>query len=411
MRRSPTLLCFAALGGALAGPVGAEVLSSTSPTIRNNLCIGSFCDVDESFSNDFNQLKIEHTNTRIVFDDSSTSASFADNDWAIQANEVSGGGEDQLMIVDVTAGDVEIVKIKAGAPESSLVVNGSGRLGLGTELPQADLHMSSGASGKIRMVSETYNKDWELSLGGTGLGLRELSNAGAFPFMIENGAPDSAFWVAPTGDVGLGTDGPDAPLHIRSSNADTDENQGIRVENTSLTPGVRGMFTMRNNGGSYFTLDNTDAGTTWYFVHENAAPNRFIITDAVADGPEMSLTADGDLTIPGQLFTAGSCAAGCDRVFDADYSLPSIAEQAAMMRENKHLPNVGPTPEDGPFNITAMTGGMLNELEKAHLYIAELHEQNAAMAAQMATIKAEHSQHLADLTARLEALEAGGPAH
>ena len=122
----------------------------------------------------------------------------------------------------------------------------------------------------------------------------------------------------------------------------------------------------------------------------------FIIADAVADGPEMSLTAEGDLTIPGQLFTAGSCAAGCDRVFDADYPLPSIPEQAAMMRAKKHLPAVGPTPEDGPFNITAMTGGMLNELEKAHLYIAALPAENAAQHDRIARLEAL----VADLAAR-----------
>jgi hypothetical protein len=108
------------------------------------------------------------------------------------------------------------------------------------------------------------------------------------------------------------------------------------------------------------------------------------------------------VTIPGQLFTAGSCAAGCDRVFDADYPLPTIAEQAALMRAKKHLPAVGPTPEEGPFNITAMTGGMLNELEKAHLYIAELHADLATQRSENAALKAVQN----DLTLRLEKLEA-----
>ena len=62
-------------------------------------------------------------------------------------------------------------------------------------------------------------------------------------------------------------------------------------------------------------------------------------------------------------------------MFDADYDLPSIAEQREMMFANRHLPNVGPTPETGPMNLSAKVGGMLNELEKAHIYIGQLEEQ------------------------------------
>ncbi|OWU80776.1 hypothetical protein ATO6_24490, partial [Oceanicola sp. 22II-s10i] len=117
---------------------------------------------------------------------------------------------------------------------------------------------------------------------------------------------------------------------------------------------------------------------------------------------EMRLTPAGNMHIKGQLFTGGSCAAGCDRVFDADYPLPTIAEQAAMMREKRHLPNVGPTPEEGPFNITAMTRGMLNELEKAHLYIAQL---DARERSQQARIDAQ-SEALALLQAQVDSLMA-----
>ncbi|MCF3596473.1 hypothetical protein LZG00_21015, partial [Rhodobacteraceae bacterium LMO-12] len=41
----------------------------------------------------------------------------------------------------------------------------------------------------------------------------------------------------------------------------------------------------------------------------------------------------------------------------------------------RHLPNVGPTAESGPMNLSDKIGGMLNELEKAHIYIGELHDR------------------------------------
>ncbi|MCF3596450.1 hypothetical protein LZG00_20900, partial [Rhodobacteraceae bacterium LMO-12] len=49
------------------------------------------------------------------------------------------------------------------------------------------------------------------------------------------------------------------------------------------------------------------------------------------------------------------------------------------MFANRHLPNVGPTAESGPMNLSDKIGGMLNELEKAHIYIAQLEEQTRAI--------------------------------
>ncbi|WP_425097934.1 hypothetical protein [Tropicibacter sp. S64] len=250
--------------------------------------------------------------------------------------------------------------------------------------------------------STSPNNDWIIRVndpqaradGGIDKFAIEDTTAGTTPFTLQAGIPDNAFWMAPSGNLGLGTSIPTANLHVAGASP------RILVEASGGSSAVREMFNMTNNGGSYFTLANSSSGTTWYFTHEQAAPNRFIITDGVADGPEMTLTADGDLTIQGQLFTAGSCASGCDRVFDADYPLPSIAEQAAQMKALKHLPNVGPTPEDGPFNLTKMTGGMLNELEKAHLYIAELHDTVAAERAR----NAEQEARIARLEALVESL-------
>ncbi len=70
-------------------------------------------------------------------------------------------------------------------------------------------------------------------------------------------------------------------------------------------------------------------------------------------------------------------------MFDADYDLPSITEQREMMFANRHLPNVGPTAESGPMNLSDKIGGMLNELEKAHIYIGELHDQIEELEAQI----------------------------
>jgi hypothetical protein len=93
------------------------------------------------------------------------------------------------------------------------------------------------------------------------------------------------------------------------------------------------------------------------------------------DGFEFQITPNGDLTIGGSIFTAGSCAGGCDRVFAPDYELPTIEEHAEAMSRNGQLPTVGPTEEGQPINLSDKTERMLNGLEKAHIYIYQLNNK------------------------------------
>ena len=65
MSRNTCLLLSCLIG--LAAPAGAEVLSSTNPSIRNNLCVGLDCDASESFNGNFNQLEIEYPSWSSVF--------------------------------------------------------------------------------------------------------------------------------------------------------------------------------------------------------------------------------------------------------------------------------------------------------------------------------------------------------
>ena len=125
--------------------------------------------------------------------------------------------------------------------------------------------------------------------------------------------------------------------------------------------------------------------------------DRFIL--AIDDGglPEFILDAGGNITIQGEITTTGSCSIGCDAVFDADYDLPSIEDHAEQMFAKKHLPVVGPT-QSGPINLTNKMTGMLNELEKAHIYIAQINDEKKQLQARL-TVNEER-------LARLEALVA-----
>ena len=66
---------------------------------------------------------------------------------------------------------------------------------------------------------------------------------------------------------------------------------------------------------------------------------------------------------------------GCDAVFSPDFEVESIKDHAKSMWENSYLPAVGPTVRDAPINLTRKTTGILHELEKAHIYIEQLHDR------------------------------------
>ncbi|MFZ5964908.1 hypothetical protein ACOXXX_18340 [Thalassococcus sp. BH17M4-6] len=373
--------------------IGTNFFNGNYSSFNGSMCVGNSCTAVEANGLGNPSIKLKWSEPQILMDDTSNVA-FNDRDWRI--GPARNGAARVFIIMDEgndwnDSNEVIPFSIVGGAPENAFWLAADGDLGLGTSIPLSDLHIVGAADASMRLETVTDPQSWEL-YSAADLGIIDRTNL-TEPFRIEPGAPTDTMHLGNNGNVGIGTDTPSAPLHVQR----TDNTARLLIEDTGSS-GAQELFKLSNNGGSYFTFENAAAGTTWFFTHENAAPNRFIIADGVADGPEMTLTADGDLTIPGQLFTGGSCAAGCDRVFDEDYPLPTIAEQAKMMRANKHLPAVGPTPEDGPFNITAMTGGMLNELEKAHLYIAELEERDRVRAAENAAQDAR--------IARLEALVA-----
>ena len=379
----------------LAPPAQAEQFLADDLVVDGSACIGGGCASGEVFGE--TDLRLKQAAISIVLEDTSTAAGLPTTDWEIKANDIGSNGAEFFVIRNLDANTAPF-RIWGDAPTNALAIDSIPRnddivdtgIGIGTRLPQTNLHVVSSVLPIIRLERDGSGgftpSQWNIEASSFEFNVRREDLGGRRPLRILGAAPENSLYIGSIGDVGLGTNAPAAPLHVTRA----DGSASVLVEDTGGA-GAQEMFAMRNNGGSYFTMDNTASGTTWFFTHENASPNRFIIADAVTDGPELTLTADGDLTIPGELFTAGSCAAGCDRVFDADYPLPTIAEQAALMKAQKHLPNVGPTPEDGPFNITAMTGGMLNELEKAHLYIAQLEDRDRMRAAQIAALEARLS--------------------
>jgi len=57
------------------------------------------------------------------------------------------------------------------------------------------------------------------------------------------------------------------------------------------------------------------------------------------------------------------------------------------MWEHNHLPGVGPTTEGNPVDLTEKVSVLINELEKAHIYIERLHERLRAKETTLSTFQ------------------------
>lgn len=170
------------------------------------------------------------------------------------------------------------------------------------------------------------------------------------------------------GKVGIGDPDPQRPLVVRS---------------TDDAPGNDQMIRLINNGAPFMFYEDTASGETWA-LQPTTPGTTFTITNLNVPGGQLLLTKTGNLTIQGTITTSGSCSGGCDGLFGPEYEIESIDDHADYMWQNSHLPGVGPTAEGGTMNLSQKTAGILNELEKAHVYIEQLHDRLANLEAKLA---------------------------
>ena len=332
------------------------------------LCVGRDCVDGEPDIPSRNGIKIKDNRPSIMFDDTSTATGVPSRDWQLDANEVNG--LENFYLTDRTAG-TRPFSIEGAAPSHSLYVQDDGRIGMRTFVPQEDLHIVASDGAATIRLEDIFGiqSSWQIGASSGGFIVEDFTNA-TIPFIIEPDAPTYALTIAPNGYVGLGAETPTAPLEVYSDNAFN-------------------FFRITAAGAANASVDITYTGGPL-----GSGQLRYNIVDG--DNQEMSLDANGNMVLDGTLTTAGpTCAGGCDRVLDAGYALPSITEHAEAMLTAGHLPAIGATISHAPVNLSERQGHIINELEHAHLYIAQLHSELR---------RAEEER--ADMAARLKALEA-----
>jgi hypothetical protein len=183
-------------------PVPLDAVTADDLIVQGSACIGLDCVENESFG--FDTLRLKENNTRIKFDDTSTTAGYPANDWQLTANDSAGGGANKFSIEDITGSKVPFT-ILAGAPTDSVFVDSTGRLGLRTATPVLDIHANTGNTPAIRLEQNNSGgftaQTWDIGANEANFFIRDVTGGSRLPFRIRPGAPTSSIDIKADGTV------------------------------------------------------------------------------------------------------------------------------------------------------------------------------------------------------------------
>jgi hypothetical protein len=202
--------------------------------VQGSACVGLDCVNNESFG--FDTIRMKENNTRIKFDDTSTSAGFPNNDWQLTANDSASGGANKFSIDDITGSKTPFT-ITAGAPTNSLFVASNGKIGNGNSAPGLNFHITSTDTPAIRQEQTSGGgftaQTWDIGANEANWFVRDVTGGSRLPLRIRPGAPTSSIDISASGNVGIGTASPQVRLDVRGTDPTLDIFEAIGVDPTS----------------------------------------------------------------------------------------------------------------------------------------------------------------------------------
>ncbi|MFC1785977.1 hypothetical protein ACFLZA_01265 [Candidatus Neomarinimicrobiota bacterium] len=234
--------------------------------------------------------------------------------------------------------------------------------------------------------------------GGTGVGVRGYAtNSNGVNYGVFGKTESPLGWAGYfegrgyfRDNVGVGTNQPLVKLQIRGSYGQgspaytagtllaVQQNDEYNWAHMAIIAGTRGVA-----GISFGDFEDDDSG---YIRYSNESASMSIATGG-SDRVRIThngrvgigtIVPQGSLDVNGPIYQRGG-ALHADYVFDDDYILESINEHSEYMWSNKHLPAIPKAQVDDDGNEIVEVGshrkGIVEELEKAHIYIAQLEER------------------------------------
>lgn len=206
------------------------------------------------------ELDIRTTLPGIRLDDTSAGAGQADIHVSTNRFAIEGNTGSDIFGMDTTA------------PANTLFLESTGDVGIGTSNPARDLHI---ATGQIQLNGTASTSGWHINPGGTGLWFINTDGTNTTPVKFNANAPNDSLVVeGTTGDVGVGTGSPEAPLHALGPGAGgvtaIVEGGSLQVERSGTTSNIR------------FQVSGGAAGTQNWLFQNNATTGVLAFRDETA---------------------------------------------------------------------------------------------------------------------------------
>ena len=207
-------------------------------------------------------------------------------DWEVEADQGA-------LLFDNDGGTTSgFFRIENGANEDQLVLDANGNVGIKTSSAQTDLEISDSLP-EIRL-DDTSAGGAQMDIGVNQNFMRIEGDDSQDIVRIYADAPSSSLNVRESGNLGLGTSSPSAPLHVRRGNGSAK----VFVEETNATAQARTLFELKNKGNVKFTITNTSPNVEWSFAN----PGDSLRFSRQGSGEvEFQLDNNGDLEIAGAL--------------------------------------------------------------------------------------------------------------
>jgi hypothetical protein len=175
-----------------------DLVTNLDAIMRSSLGIGF--DMTAGFNFGYNTFVMRENNTRILFEDTSTSGTFPFKDWRLTANDEANGGDNYFSIDNITDA---LVGLKVKDSGTLVVPTPNAQLGIGTDSPQLSIHAKFNNTPAIRLeqdVSAGYAAQvWDIIGNETNMAIRDFTNSSLIPFKIKPNSPTNSLVITSLG--------------------------------------------------------------------------------------------------------------------------------------------------------------------------------------------------------------------